>query len=115
MYITSLTHLQDAGEPMADLKAGMQVWIPCEVKPGPFSNERSVRVDILGEPWVAFVDVRFLKDPVTSGRTEIMGRITVIQGNEIVLSLPGHPLDASRQRSIEREEASKVPLVPIPA
>lgn len=97
------------------LKPGMMVWIPCEVKPGPFSNERSVLVKTLGAPWVGFVDVRFLKDQVPSGETSIKGEIAAIQGGYVVLSLPGHPVDSSRVRSIEREKADRVPLVPIPA
>ena len=99
-----------------NLKPGMVVWIPCEVKPGPFSNERSVLVKALGNPWVGFVDIRFLQDPtIPAGETKIRGQIAAINGDNILVSLPGHPVDSSRIRSIEKKEADRVPLVPVPA
>jgi len=97
------------------LKTGMVIWIPCEVKPGPFSNERSVLIKTLGEPWVGFVDIRFLEDQVAAGETKIKGQVAAIQGERILVSLPGHPVGSSRVRSIGKEEADKVPLVPVPA
>jgi hypothetical protein len=97
------------------LRPGTQVWIPCEVKPGPFSNERSVLVKILGTPWVGFVDVRYLQDDIRAGETAIRGKVMAIQGDRILVALPGHPVDASRIRSIPKEEADRVPLVPVPA
>ena len=97
------------------LKKGMLVWIPCEVKPGPFSNERLVRVIMLGSPRLGFVDVRFLQDQVSVGPTRIKGQIATIQGDQITVSLPGHPVNSSRVRSIERDQAARVPLVPVPA
>ncbi len=98
-----------------DLKPGMMVWIPCEVKAGPFSNERSVLVKILESPWVGFVDVRFLQNPIPAGETMIRGQIAAIQGSSIMVSLPGHPVDSSHVRSIEKEKADMVPIVPVPA
>ena len=35
------------------LRSGMRIWLPCEVKPGPFSDERMVRVESMGS-WLAF-------------------------------------------------------------
>ena len=47
------------------LKPGALIWLPCEVKPGPFPNERLVKVaSRAGEDWVGFVDVRYLKEPL---------------------------------------------------
>ena len=33
-------------------QVGGKVWIPCEVKPGPFSNERLARIQLAAGPWV---------------------------------------------------------------
>ena len=98
-----------------NLKPGMVVWIPCEVKPGPFSNERSVLVNTLGNPWVGFVEVTFLQDEIHAGATRIKGQIAAIKGNNIIVALPGHPVGSSRVRSIQKEDANRVPLVPVPA
>jgi hypothetical protein len=46
------------------LKIGTRVWVPCEVKPGPFSDERFVKICVNGEnPWLGFVPVDRLKEP----------------------------------------------------
>ena len=36
------------------LRSGMRIWLPCEVKPGPFSDERMVRVESESGSWLAF-------------------------------------------------------------
>ena len=46
-----------------------QGWLPCEVRPGPFSNERLVRVPLSGEDWVGFVQDHHLCPPVQEGRS----------------------------------------------
>jgi len=37
------------------LRPGARIWIPCEVKPGPFSDERMVRVQSQAGEWLGFV------------------------------------------------------------
>lgn len=60
------------------IQVGSQVWVPCEVKPGPFSNERLVRVEETGgAPWIGFVEVDALKEPVKEGRTSV--RVVVVE------------------------------------
>ncbi len=98
---------------MATPKTGSFVWISCEVKSGPFSNERIVRVDSPGGPWVGFVDVRYLKDPVESGRTEIQAHVLSTNGKTIQISLPGHSVASSRV--IEKEKTQVGSLVTVPA
>jgi hypothetical protein len=53
------------------LSVGRTVRVPCEVKSGPFSNERLVRVQG-GEPesWVGFVPIWYLQEPVEQGETK---------------------------------------------
>jgi hypothetical protein len=98
------------------IKPGLWVWIPCEVKPGPFSNERSILVQTpLGQPWVGFVDVRFLREPIVRGSTAVQALVADVRGERILLTLPGQPVDSSRVREIKKQDAEKVPLVPVPA
>ena len=100
---------------MEKLKAGNTVWFPCEVKPGPFPNERSVLVRTPDKPWVGFVEVRFLKELIASGKTSVRALIVEVRNDRIVIALPGQPLDSSRVRVIPKDEADRVPLVPVPA
>lgn len=53
------------------LQAGAKIWIPCEVKPGPFSDERFVRVRDNGFDWLGFVQVKQLREPILEGSTFI--------------------------------------------
>jgi hypothetical protein len=50
---------------------GENVCVPCEVKKGPFSDERMVKI---GEA-VAFVNTRFLKSPIETGKTTVIAQI----------------------------------------
>ena len=77
------------------LKVGAYVWLPCEVKPGPFSNERMVRVASEYGDWVGFVPVTSLKDPVSQGRTLIPARVLDIQGDRVLATLPGESLSST--------------------
>jgi hypothetical protein len=65
------------------------------VKPGPFSNERLVRVDGEPESWVGFVPVWYLHEPVEQGATKIRAVVVELQGERFVARIPGHPV-ASR-------------------
>jgi len=70
------------------LRAGESVWIPCEVAPGPFPDERKVRVESPAGCWVGFVDSKLLRDDVSEGRTAL--RATVVStGERISARLPG--------------------------
>jgi hypothetical protein len=93
-------------------KAGSVVWIDCEVKPGPFSNERMVRVEGAEGPWVGFVDVRHLENPVKEGTTRIQAYVLSAEDDTIKVSLPGHSVASSRVIEAERERVS---LATVPA
>jgi hypothetical protein len=102
-------------EGVMQLKPGDLVWIPCEVKPGPFANERLVRIKTLGPPWIGFVDIQFLKAPVVKGETDIQGKLLEVSKGHITIALPGQPVESTKLRIIDTQDADKVPLVPVTA
>lgn len=44
------------------LAVGQQIWIPCKVQPGPFSDEPLVTIDSIDGPVTGFVNRDELKD-----------------------------------------------------
>lgn len=74
------------------LEAGMRVWIPCEVKPGPFSNERMVRMTGDGQEWLNFVQVHLLREAIEEGATFVIATIDSVRDDEYVALLPGENL-----------------------
>ncbi|HEX6096032.1 MAG TPA: hypothetical protein VF432_06905 [Thermoanaerobaculia bacterium] len=71
-------------------KAGDQIWIPCEVKPGPFSNERLVRVTVPdAEEWVGFAPAHMLQDDLLEGATNILGTIVEVHDDSVSVYFPG--------------------------
>lgn len=74
------------------LKKGKLVWIPCQVKEGPFSDERVVRVQSdLGDV-VAFVRTVHLKESITEGETYVRAIVTEVHQDTFVAELPGQAL-----------------------
>ena len=73
------------------LHAGHYVWIPCEVKPGPFSDERRVRIKInsSSKEWVGYVPVSYLQEPVTEGETKIRVLIVDVHDDSFCAKIPG--------------------------
>ena len=69
---------------------GSRIWIPCEVKPGPFSDERMVRVETPDGPWLGFVELHHLREPLERGNTEILATVTEVQADEFLARFPGH-------------------------
>jgi len=94
-------------------RPGARIWIPCEVKPGPFSDERMVRVQSRAGEWLGFVDVSLLKDlELEEGPTWILATIESVEGARFSARLPGHPVRALLfEGSIERA----VPVGPVEA
>jgi hypothetical protein len=76
-------------------EAGHLVWIPCEVKPGPFSDERLVRINSDRGPWVGFVPVAALREPVAEGSTAVRAVIVRVQGSRFNAKVAGEPVTAS--------------------
>ena len=76
-------------------QVGHLVWIPCEVKPGPFSDERIAKVHSEHGDWVGFVPVQSLREPVTEGRTHVRAIITELSDRRFVAKIAGEPVSSS--------------------
>jgi hypothetical protein len=76
-------------------QVGHLVWIPCEVKPGPFSDERIARVRSDHGDWVGFVPVQSLREAVTEGATQVRAIITKLSDGRFFAKIAGEPLAAS--------------------
>lgn len=74
------------------ISKGNQVWIPCEVKDGPFSDERIVRVQsTLGEALV-FVRTAYLREPIIEGETCVRALVTEVRGDKFMAQIPGRAI-----------------------
>jgi len=74
------------------LQVGTKLWVPCEVKPGPFSNERFVRVALSQGDWLGFVPIDSLQEPILKGSTFVGARVIAVNGERFQASLPGEAL-----------------------
>jgi hypothetical protein len=78
------------------LNVGTRVWVPCEVKPGPFSDERFVRICVNGgSPWLGFVPVDRLKEPILEGHTLLPVLVVSVMGDKFTARIPGEALTPS--------------------
>ena len=71
------------------LSAGASMWLPCEVKPGPFSDERMVLVTGGDSEWLGFVNTRWLKKRSPEGRDEVLARVVDVDGPTFRARIPG--------------------------
>lgn len=71
------------------LHAGHYVWVPCEVKPGPFSDERLVRMNFGSEDWLGYVPVSHLQESILAGRTKIRVLIVDVHDDSFCAKIPG--------------------------
>lgn len=76
-------------------QAGRLVWIPCEVKPGPFPDERIVRIRSEHDEWVGFVSVDALRTPVVEGHTFVRAVIMQVEGSRFNAKVAGEPVTSS--------------------
>lgn len=67
---------------------GARIWIPCEVRPGPFPDERMAKVG----QWTGFVPVTCLEAPVESGSTRLLATILEVGTDTYTVALPGDAL-----------------------
>ena len=77
------------------LKPGSSIWMPCEVKPGPFTNERLVRVAFSTGTWMGFVQVDYLREPIESGRTAVLAKVLDVENGHFRAAIPGHSFDTN--------------------
>jgi hypothetical protein len=81
-----------------EIKKGMVVWLPCEVRPGPFPNERKVYIHAESSEWFGFVDISQLKEKVEEGEDAIRATVIGVQAERVVLGIRGQ---APASRPIE--------------
>lgn len=72
--------------------AGQRVWVECDVKPGPFSNERLVRIVGPKRVWLGFVWDFLLREPIQRGATAVQGIVDEVRNGRVALFLPGAPI-----------------------
>jgi len=72
---------------------GAYTWLPCEVKPGPFSDERLVRVASEFGDWVGFVPVSSLAGK--EGESLIRALVVEVQGDRFLARIPGEALSST--------------------
>lgn len=83
-----------------ELQRGDVVWLECEVKPGPFSDERMIRIGGGTLPpehqWLGFVPADRLEDPTaTSGKTRVQAKVLEVEDNSVSFRVPGHSITSS--------------------
>jgi hypothetical protein len=76
-------------------QVGDLVWIPCEVKPGPFSDERIIRINSARGPWVGFVPAHALRESVKEGSTAVRAVIVQENGTHFNARVAGEPVTSS--------------------
>jgi hypothetical protein len=75
---------------------GGQIWIPCDVKPGPFSDERIICVSSSRGEWVGFVHVNALREPILEGETFVRAVIVSVGSTgSFNAKIPGEPVTSS--------------------
>lgn len=72
------------------VEAGQNVRLPCEVKPGPFSYARVIRIETgRGRKWRGLVPARVLRDPTEEVRTYVRTVVSVVWDHTLAAKPPG--------------------------
>jgi hypothetical protein len=71
------------------LEKGSVVWIPCEVRGGPFPDERMVHVDTGMSEWFGFVNVSELKNKVATGKDSVRCVVLAVERDYLVVGIEG--------------------------
>ena len=80
------------------LSSGARMWVPCEVRPGPFSDERMVLVTAEDSKWLGFVNVRWLKKHGSEDKDEVLARVVDVRGSTFLARIPGNGLQSGLVR-----------------
>ena len=77
---------------MADhFAVGARLWLPCEVKPGPFTDERRVLVRGEGGDWIGFVNVRWLQEKeAEDGQNLVLAKVVEVADSLFRARIPGN-------------------------
>jgi len=79
-----------------ELKRGMSIWLPCEVRGGPFPDERIAYVKSTRGEWFGFVNVAELKEGVISGKDRVRGVVLALRSDHIVVGIEGQSPTTSK-------------------
>ncbi len=71
----------------SEFKRDVVVWLPCDVRSGPFSNERRIFVKIGESEWFGFVDIAELKE--SDGKTFVRAVVLAVRPDAVVLGIRG--------------------------
>jgi hypothetical protein len=74
------------------LHVGTRIWIPCRVKPGPFSDERTIVVSTDDSDWSGFVNVRWLKSRGDNDNDQVLATVVSIDGTTFAARIRGDAL-----------------------
>ena len=79
---------------MADeVAVGSRLWLPCEVKPGPFTDERRVLVQGEGGNWMGFVNVRWLHEKeAEDGHNAVLAKVVEVEESSFRARIRGSAL-----------------------
>src|SRR4051794_33253512 len=78
----------DAQMNAENIAIGDQIWVPCEVKVGPFSDEKMIRVTIDGEEWVGFVRSDLIR--TDHGLFFVSAVVLDVQPSIVLARMPGN-------------------------
>lgn len=88
---------------MLDLKVGDQVSVPCDVKPGPFSDELLVTIETIDGPIAGFVQKSELTE--RQQQSYVKALVKALSLNHIEVWLKGEFFQTAGLASVERNRA----------
>ncbi|MGH7815394.1 MAG: hypothetical protein ACREQI_15490 [Candidatus Binataceae bacterium] len=71
------------------IKEGTTIWLPCQVRSGPFPDERRVYVSIGPSEWFGFVNVSELRQGLPEGDDHVKAMVTGGKGDQVTLGIRG--------------------------
>jgi len=97
---------------MHNINLGGFYWLPCQVKPGAFSEEVFVIIaSDLGD-WFGFIPMSHLRNQIPEGKTHVRAQIIDVSEDRFRANIPGEPVENSLYENLI-SAADK--LDPIPA
>lgn len=87
-----------------EMRSGDEIGIPCEVKPGPFEEERLVSFETLDGTITGFVSANDLKQ-IDRGRWLIHAVVIKIEGDVVTVRVRGSFFTTNGLATIHREMA----------
>ena len=91
------------------LTVGVRVWLPCKVRPGPFSDERMVLIRERGNEWFGYVNTRWLQVGVGEGNDKVSAKVVQVDGSTgtFTARIPGNaPVPSTVGGDVARAEVA---------